>query len=223
MLRKIALSTLVAFVGGSALGWSGAVSSSTRVAYAVCGTFIGCGGGDGTVTSALDVRHVEGPTINGDPVEPDDGESWEIEAVWAGLSGTSCACTETSASVSADVTWTGSAWTVSCTGCNPSTGPIRSISICHIDGCTNMDTHSWEYRLIVDVDSTVGALCGRYLNRVIYTTTSIDDGDVIDTNDCTEASSVSPATQTVSATDYGAFECAFNCSGTAATATIAYE
>ena len=84
--------------------------------------------------------------------------------------------------------------------------------------------------LIADVDEARGPYtCGagptfnRFLHRVDYTTTSINNGNVVNTSGCTLGSSVSPVSQTVNAIDYGAFECAFDCNATPVTTDIVYQ
>jgi hypothetical protein len=228
MVRRIILGLLAVFAVGATLGWSATGGEQSDVAHAqACGVFTNCLP-DGTLTSALHVDHFIGPTATyGEPVEPDDGETWEINAVWAApyTGGGACACSEVSSSVMAEVTWDGSDWQVSCTGCNPGTGPILDVAVCSGDTCSDGNTHGWSYTIEVDVVGVqVGALgCARFLERVEYTTTDIADGNVIDPDECTEGARVSPLYEPVMATDYGAFECAFTCSAAPVTTGIVYD
>lgn len=202
-----------------------------NVQAAACGVAVNCGT-DATVTSALQVTHTTNDA-SPIPVEPDDSETWDIKAVWAVPfgGGFQCPCTEINATVSATVNWTGSSWSVSCTGCNNTTGPIRSVSVCAVDGCTSgFTSHGWAYKLIVDVDDANVRFCTlllgnepAFLDRVEYTTTSVDDGDKINTGTCAENGAVSPTSQTWTATDTGSFECAFNCNATPVYTGISYN
>lgn len=58
----------------------------------------------------------------------------------------------------------------------------------------------------------------------VFTTTSVDDGFTIDNSDCsTTSTTVSPTSQTFTATDTGGFECDFACANvTGPTVTITY-
>lgn len=199
------------------------------IAYAACGTASVCDPSDPTETSVLEVTHalVVGQTQT--RAEPDNGETWQITAYWATAAAATCSCLEHSAQVTADVTWSGSAWSVSCTGCNPTAGPIRSVSICDVDSCSSGgSTHSWVYKLIVDIDHMQSLSClspplkPTYLARVQYETTTVDDGNVISGN-CTEGSAGTPTSQTFTATDNGSFECSFVCSATGPSVTITYQ
>jgi hypothetical protein len=199
-----------------------------QTAYAACGNTINCGA-DNTATSALTVQHIYYGSAT--PVEPDTSETLAITATWASLfgGGQSCDCTETTASVGATVTWTGSGWSVSCSGCNPTSGPIRSLTVCSAlsDTCTSHGTtHGWKYTLVVDVNhtKTVCTNTAAFLHHVDYTATSVDDGDTIDTSSCVETGSLSLYGGTdYSATDNGAFECAFDCSAAGPTLTLYYQ
>jgi hypothetical protein len=161
-----------------------------------------------------------------DVVEPDDGETFTLLGTWASDNvGLVCVCSTTTASVSAAVSWTGSAWSVICTGCDATNGPFYALAICTIDSCTSGATHSWTYRLTADIDDAV-TICATdvaYLYSVSYTTTAVDDGDDVFLGNCTEVAAVSPTSQTWQATDFGTFECSFNCSVTGASMTITYN
>lgn len=184
-----------------------------------CGQFVNCGV-DQTVTSALNIYHRVYPGgVSDDPVQFDDSERVTITAYWSLLNGLpdQCSCLyETSSSVTYDVTHSGTGWSGTCTGCSAMSGPIRSVVICDInaDNCMSLDG---DYRLNVDINQTNGMGGGdctgqpRYLNRVEYTISNIDDGDDYDGTHCVVGSAVSPTTNSFSATDFGAFECAFSC------------
>jgi hypothetical protein len=69
--------------------------------------------------------------------------------------------------------------------------------------------HSWVYTLELEVaeDRTICSPTRiAYLDRVVYTTTSIDDGDVLTSVSvgCSEDFAVQPTSQTFSVTDTGA-------------------
>jgi hypothetical protein len=231
-LRLVVMTILVVTVAaGAAL--AGAPLKVPPVCAACAGVLPQCQQGDDTLTSRLDVSHTtEAVTL---PVEPDDGETISITAVWAtpyDILPSSCQCQEVSAQASATVTWTGNAWSLSTSGTSP-LGPIFSISLCagdDTDSCTDGDTtHSWAYSLIVDVARTNGYWCvpamwwrTGNLHRVVYTTTSVDDGDVIDET-CAEAGAVSPTSQSWSATDYGPWECAYDCDASGASMGVLYD
>jgi hypothetical protein len=119
-----------------------------------------------------------------------------------------------SATATIRVDWdqTNNEWDVTCTsGCNSLSGPIFGVSICDDDHClqTTGVWHSWAYTLELEVDDH-RVICSptrnAYLDRVVYTTTSIDDGDVLTSvaSGCTEDFAVQPTSQTFSVTDTGA-------------------
>ena len=223
MRRIFKLSPVVLLVGMVA----GAVhGTATPVSAQNCALNQACPGADGTVTSSLTVDHYDivsvGPPEMRMPVEPNNGDTWTVTARYRRdrpVMSTPCDCTTLTYTASVDVTWTGSAWSASCTsGCNAGAGPIRSVSVCTVSSCTSGSTHSWEYELIVDLDNNLAALqCGIFgpngaaLYQVDYDTTVVDDGDTIALVDCTESGAVSPNSQTWSASDTGAFECTFTC------------
>jgi hypothetical protein len=128
------------------------------------------------------------------------------------------------------VDWSDSTgWSVSCTGCNGTSGPVYGISICGLYGCGSGPTitNSWGYKLIVNVKHTLIDHCDmtydRYLTSVQFSTTEVDDGNLIDEFHCTEEDAVSPTSQERNATDTGVFECAFNCDMVGAQLLITYE
>ncbi len=202
--------------------------------YAACGVQPNCGP-DQTQTSVLAVTHTSPAGGNDIPVEPNTGETWNITAYWSTTIGAprDCDClTPYSASVSATVTWQDQGgWSVSCTGCSPS-GPIRSVSVCHVDGCgTQYVDNGWTYKLLVDVDHTGPTYwcpvsqtwASTYLTSVNYTTTAVSGGNLVDVVRCSEGSSVTPDSQSWSATDTGAFECALSCDYDGASVAITYQ
>jgi hypothetical protein len=95
--RLTVLAILVlSFVVGVLAGIPAPVPSAHAAA---CGGAVNCGM-DATVTSALQVTHA---TLDASPilVEPDSGETWEVNAVWAVPFGGAfqCPCTEVNATV----------------------------------------------------------------------------------------------------------------------------
>jgi len=193
-------------------------SAPIASAQPYCGQNPACGA-DLTVTSALDVHHRVSPGgISDDPVQLNDDELVTITVYWSLLNmGGQCACTnEISQSVTIQPTLSGSTWSGTCTGCNAG-GPIYDVVICDInaDNCQSLDN---DYRLNVDIDEINGVIAAglcignpRHINRVVYTITNISNGDDYDAAHCVVGSAVSPTTSSFSATDFGAFECAFNC------------
>ena len=162
-----------------------------------------CGPTDNTLTSALTVGHYEERTTA--PVEPDTGETWEVKAVYAtalGAQPAPCACQEVNAAVAVDVDWNGTSWSATCTGCNPTTGPIFAVNVCVDDDtavCSDgEENHSWGYKLVANVARINTYNCIPFggvianLDRVEYRPTSIDDGNVIDAETCAEGDAVTP-------------------------------
>ena len=179
--------------------------------------------------SAIEVIHYD--QIDDDEVvavEPDTGETWSITAYWDSLLANplACQCHQTNtASVSVDVDWSAStdSWSASCTGCNPTNGPIYGVTVCATYGCgSGMSIYnSWGYELVVDVvkvNGTFGSIScsvpvNGFLSRVVYATTSVDDGNQINGLLCSESTAVSPISQSFGVTDNGAFECTYSCAG----------
>jgi len=192
-------------------------SAPVASAQPYCGQNPACGG-DLTVTSALDVHHRVHPGgLSDDPVQLDDDELVTITVYWSTLSAGQCSCTgEISDSVTIQPTLSGSSWSGTCSGCDAMNGPIYDVVICDInaDDCLSLDN---DYRLNVDIDEINGAAstpCGllnRHINRVVYTITNISNGDDYEGTHCVVGSAVSPTASSFSATDFGTFECAFNC------------
>jgi hypothetical protein len=151
------------------------------------------------------------------PVEPDDTDSWQLTALYstdAGLPPPTCQCINYNVTATADVTWTGTGWSVSCTGCG---GPILSVSVCSEAGCASEGfpsvLHGHAYRLVARVSELRTGQCMGYsafLRGVTFATTAVDDGDKLD-DDCIETDAVSPISQSWSDTDF-AMGCIVTCS-----------
>jgi hypothetical protein len=186
-------------------------ATACQAAHPACGVFYR--------TAALDVSHYAEAHTR--PVEPNTGESFSITAYWntAGPP----PCFEISETATVDVYWTGSAWALA----NKSTTTnITDIQVCSGNACgSQYDGHAWSYRLIARVtDPVVLGFIPHNLRQVVFTTTSVDDGYVIDEN-CDLSTAVSPTAQSWSATDSGSngFECGFSCSNSGPSMTILYE
>ena len=214
-------------------GMVGGALSMSGVAEAVCATPFNCGG-DQTVTSSLTVKHAEdNPSGASDAVEPDDSETWSITTTYDSViipGEPQCSCSQVqTVNVTAVVTWTGSTYEVSCSGCDAVNGPIFDVDVCTQSTCTSGSTiHSPQYELIVDMDHTIQWTCPTdglmYLahpTQVDYRTTAVDDGDELES--CNEVAEVSPTSQKWSATDTGTFECAFDCTADGPSVTILYD
>ena len=94
-------------------------------------------------TAAVDVTHVVPGESSDTPVEPDDGESWNVTAYW---NTNWLPCHETSETATFDVSFDdATGWTIS----NESlTTNIIDIEICTIgNDCAQQYTHSYGYRL----------------------------------------------------------------------------
>ncbi len=191
---------------------------------------------DSTMAGVI-VDHCAAKGVNLVHVEPDDTDTWFIVATHSTDTGTGnppCDCNDYTSSVTAEVSWTGSDWSVSCTGCNYPNGPIMALGVCAVEGCIGVSgTHSWKYRLTARVKQARVNICSlgttppswtdANLHSVKFTTTAVDDGDKIDTSDCSENGAVSPTSQTWTATDF-AFSCNLNCGSVSGPLfTIAYE
>jgi hypothetical protein len=223
---------VLAAVSGLVVGFVFGVPPS--VVDAACGPAANpnCGA-DLTLTSSVTVNHIVPGEVSDTPVEPDDTDSWTVNAVWAtpySPASPLCSCQETSASVTVDVQWDGSTkdWVATCTGCGV-LGPIFAVSVCPAGSSCGSggEAHASAYELIVDVAKTNGT-CGvtnipYNLQRVEYDTTTVDDGDTVNFGTCREVSAVSPTSQDWSATDTGGFECAFSCAASGPSVTITYE
>ena len=199
------------------------------VAYAAnCGQNPGCGG---VATSAIDVDHRVYPGgLTDDPEQLNNSEQWTITAYWDTLAtAPGCACGyENNSYVTVAMSHSGTSWTATCTGCDATNGPIYSVTACDInaDDCSSYDG---DYRLIVrvkEVNGLAAAPCNgnyRYINRVAYSVTAIDDGNSFETTHCTLGGSVSPTQITFAATDNGAFACANNCSQVGTNLVVTFQ
>ena len=218
-VRIALLATALAFLGGF---------GQAQVVEAACGAIPGnCLSGPnpaGSSTAAVVVQHLyEGAEVDFN-VEPDDTDTWKVTATHSTIAmGGGCSCNDYTSNVTADVTWTGSAWSVNCTGCS-SLGPIVNVSVCDVASCTGAETHGWSYKLIATVAQTRVNQClanAAHLTSVLFETTAIDDGDTISA--CREILAVSPKSQTYSGTDV-AFDCSLACGGVSGpTIQIYYE
>lgn len=234
--RKLRVTAILILVLGT--GFLAALAPQGRVDEAECAACAKvlptCGPTDNTLTSALTVGHYEERTTA--PVEPDTGETWEVKAVYAtalGAQPAPCACQEVNAAVSVDVDWNGTSWSATCTGCNPTTGPIFSVGVCvddDTDTCSAGQTsHSWGYTLIADVARTSLYNCfgNPYianLDRVEYEPTAIDDGNVIDAETCSEGDAVSPVGPSLTPViDYGSWECDLDCDASGPSTSLLNE
>ena len=190
---------------------------AVRLAHAACGVLNAdctAGGGSGTKSSVIVVDHVTTQEEWVAKVEPDSGETWSVTAYWATTSvGVPCSCTEISATATVDVDWNQSTntWDVTCTsGCDATNGPIHEFVICDDTTCAEGPgtEHSWTYSLEGEFDQS-RTTCNRpaYLQRVVWTTTSVDDGDTLDSlgAGCSEQYAMSPTSQTFTVTDTGTF------------------
>jgi len=182
-----------------------------------------CGGTppDLTRTSALHVLHYRSTGANQIPGEPNDGETWDIVAYWN--SAGPGQCSETTETASTEVSWTGAGWSLSNT---TTTTNILAITVCDIgsETCKAEDTHSYGYKLIVDINQQkVVGFTPHNLRQVVYTTTSMDDGFELDTSNCTLGTGRTPIAESFTGTDTPPFACPFNCSQAGATVTITYE
>jgi hypothetical protein len=188
-----------------------------------------CNPPDTTYTSALQVTHQTGPSYTGNPtvVEPDTGESFAITGYWYPAAGPPA---QLMATGTADVDWNGSSWVLS-NGAGFG-GVLAAVSICQGDTCNagGGAVHSWDFKLIVDVQGVYGGL---YLDHVSYATTAVDDGYTVEDptetqGDCYLGTAVQPTSQSFGASEYhadwgAAGKCPFNCTITGASMTITYD
>ena len=175
----------------------------------------GCAGGDTTRTAMVDVLHQASGTTW---VEPNTGETWDITVSWniAGF-GNCPAPTVQVGGVTVD--WNGSGWTLSN---KVMPAGIVDIQVCDISGTCASTTGPRAYRLKVDITDPFSG--PNNLQSVVFTTTAVDDGFTIDNSDCsTTTTTVTPTSQTFTATDNGGFECDFACANiTGPAVTITY-
>lgn len=94
--------------------------------------------------------------------------------------------------------------------------------MCDISGTCASTTGPRAYRLKVDITDPFSG--PNNLQSVVFTTTAVDDGFTIDNSDCsTTTTTVTPTSQTFTATDNGGFECDFACANiTGPAVTITY-
>lgn len=172
-----------------------------------------CAGGDLTKTAVVAVNHLRTSGGGFAPVEPNTGETWSITASWEPTIA-SCISDVADEVATATVDWNGAGWTVSNVTL---TANILAITVCDTSSCTGDPTGpvpTRSYKLMADVvDAVNGGVPPRVhaLNRVVFATTAVDNGRVLDVTNCTLGSNVTPTSQTFSVTDTGAFECAFAC------------
>lgn len=180
-----------------------------------------CSLGDTTRTSSLYVSHAVTGGASGTPVQPDDGETWNITAYWNEPPGPP-SCAQATETASATAYYTGSGWALSNV---TTTTNIVDIDICDKDTCAREDTQSHGYELIVDIRDPIVIVTKPYnLRQVVFTTTSVDGGYELDTAACSLGSSVSPTSQAFTQTDGGPWPCGYSCAAAAGPSlTITYE
>jgi hypothetical protein len=222
-------------VVAAVLGFVAGVGSGTGVPIALAATswpITYCGPDDYTVTTGLSVYHVKSEGEYLREVEPNTTDTWDIDLTWSSAYGSACPGVDFAwANVTATVTWTdGVGWSASCTGCDAISGPVHRVSVCDAGSC-GAATNGWAYKLILDVASSAGVfLCPvtqqpvmAYLSLVDYTTTSVNNGNLVYTATCTEGTAVSPTSQTWSQTDYPIYDCSFDCNASGASVVIQYQ
>lgn len=205
MTRKLLLLFPVAIALGMALSFTSLLNPSVRqgsvlpVLAANCShpANYNCGFGT-TRTSGLSVNHVDG---SGGSVTPNGSTNWNITAQWCPtLPGA-----EVTETATCTVTWNGSAWSL--TNVNL-TNNITAITLCTTTTCQS--ANSVGYMLLVQLNDPL-APGGQNLSLVTYATTSVPNG-----NKCLGGSSVSPTSQSFSATDTvssgDSNRCAYSCS-----------
>ncbi len=201
-------------VMSAALGLAaGAVTGVVQppIAVAACGSTNGlvCGF-PGYKESAIEVSHVRYEADLPYYIEPNTGEDWEAVVWWSSdMTELGCQCQETSHTVTFTVDWnaTSKTFVAVCTSGCSAFGPVTTVNVCAIQGCDLLsnDPHGWRYRVRMSVAQTRPICSTRvaYLNRVVYTTTDVDDGRGI-VYDCDLGSTYTPTSQTFSVTDTGA-------------------
>jgi len=210
MSRTRMISFMAAFVAAFSFG-------TAEDLYAACGVAPtgSCLTEDSTMAGVV----VEHETTGGAPVRPNDTDSWDITATHSttfGASPPGCICQDYTSQVTATVTWTGSAWSASCTGCAWPQGPILSVTAC--DASTRCPGTA--YRLVARVKRTRFAICSAnnaHLTSVLFQTSAVDDGIELTSQDvggCSTVGAVSPTSQTFGGLDL-AFGCNLNCTSVA--------
>jgi hypothetical protein len=204
-------------VGAMLAGFLAATPPGAEIAYAAA-----CKTANGYCppqvrTASVDVTHLVPGATSSTPVEPDDGESWSITAYW---NDNTLPCSELSETATVDASWSGTGWVLS----NKSTtSNITDIKVCNEATCAEVDTHSYGYRLYVELNDTIGPAGAFNLRQVTFTASSVDDGYELDTSSCTLGNAVEPSYETYSASDTGLFECYYSCSNAGTTLSITYE
>jgi hypothetical protein len=198
---------------------------SVPAAYAAaCQTHFWNCGADTTLTAVNTVYHQH---LNGTPnVEPNSGEDWDITAYWNTAGAGSCF--EITETADVDVDWNGGAVNFQLSNINTTTH-INTISICTLGICAVGDG-GYAYRLFVDVDEAFTVATKTYnLRQVVFSTTSVDNGNEISTVDCSDSTAVTPDSQVWTAThDWNTgggagFPCVYNCAQVGAITTITYQ
>lgn len=154
--------------------------------------------------AVMNVQHVDTSTP-ARSVQPNTGESLSIAAYWN--TPPPGPCDEVSETATADVDWNGSAFVLSNVNLP---AHIAALYLCSgADSCSEEYTHSHNYKIIAEVTDPVSSGGKTYhLRQVVFATTAVDNGYLLDYSTCTTGTSVSPTSQTFSQTDAGTFECA---------------
>lgn len=169
-----------------------------------------CAGGlDPTRTSTLRVLHVYDDS---DPVAPDTQDVWNVTATYSPSAGPPYPDTLYYATIT--VTNDGNGYSVSCTGCT--TTPFVAVGICDPTECAS----GTDYEYTIKLDMLQADLFSKQIRLVDYDSSSIDDGDSIDSN-CDTVRSVSPTSEEWSDTDQ-TFPCSYDCTNDTLI-TITYE
>lgn len=197
----------------------GRIAAPAAPVFAACQSANQACQSDATKTAVVDVSNV---TVGGggtivDLIEPSGATSWTISGYWGEAPGGNC--TDVVENATVDVTWNGSTWV---TSNFVGTAHINAAAACALWTCTNVGTHSYKYRLYVDVTDPIGAPT-KHLRQVVFQATSVPNGTDYGAVTCAAGSSHTPAASSYSATDSGSFECTYNCSQTGTTLNIVYN
>jgi hypothetical protein len=174
----------------------------------------GCNGGlDTTKTAAAHAQYHLYLGGADDIIEPTGVTSWSIVSFW----NTNVAvCQETTQTATVDVSWNSGTGQFVLSNESTTTN-ILDIDICQTDICGS--THGWGYTLIVDITDPI-ILATYNLRQVVFTTTSVPDGNLLDS--CSSVvRSESPTGQTFAGTD-NVWNCAFNCDAGAVQIDLTY-
>jgi hypothetical protein len=177
---------------------------------------------DPNKTSIVLVQHVYDPASSNQAVEPDTGENITIDAYW---NSNAVPCQEHTEQATVRVDWDSATDTWVLSNINL-TANIIAIDVCQLSSysCSTVsDGHSYGYKLRVNVTDPIypGAV-QHNLRQVVYTTTAVDDGFLLNLGSCSLGTGVTVNSQTWTATDTGAFECSCDCTQTGPTMTIEY-